>query len=165
MRERQDRTDTFGLVAGKIPTLFRLEAEAVVEGGGERRVVVLAGRNGADAEAGVAERADDGRELHDLGACPERHEHVHTYTSVRCRVIVVPARYRSRSGSTCSPRIPRTYSPTRSAPASSERGSPPEKRGFTSTNENVPSSSRRKPWTLAGPSRPTADSSASTPSS
>ncbi len=72
--------------------------------------------------------------------------------------MVTSGRATSRSGRTGSPRTPRRYSPTRSAPAARDSGSPPENRGLTSVKAISPASPT-KPCTLAGPVSPTALSS------
>ena len=59
------------------------------------------------------------------------------------------------------PRMPRTYSPTRSAPAASESERPPEKHGLTPVKQYRPFEESMKPRMFTGPSIPRAATSLS----
>ena len=73
----EERADPGRLAVGERPALVGGELEVLEELVGETRVVVLAGGDRVDVVAGAAQRDDDGRQLHDLGAGAERHEEAH----------------------------------------------------------------------------------------
>src|SRR5919199_6386958 len=103
------------------------KTELFVEDVGQRRIVVLPSRHRGHDERSLTERSDHRCELDDLGPRSERHEDPHrSNSSSKCRIIRTPASNLNRSERMGSPITPRMYSPTRSAPAAWESGSPPE---------------------------------------
>ena len=95
-RPLENRSHPVRRAAFEVPTYVGPESEIVEEGVREGGVVVLAGRDDFGLDAACAHRGHNRRQLDDLGAGPERHQHSH-----RIRLIRGSA---PRSTGPCAPR-------------------------------------------------------------